>query len=87
MILTYTRAFRLNDRIKVGDTTGDVVEKTLLVTRIMTIKQVIVTIPNSLVMGSQIINYSTSATDGEGLILHTSGLSVMTSPGERYKPC
>ena len=72
VILTYTRAFRLNDRIKVGDTTGDVVEKTLLVTRIMTIKQVIVTIPNSLVMGSQIINYSTSAADGEGLILHTS---------------
>lgn len=72
IILTYTRAFKLNDRVKVGETTGDVVEKTLLVTRIMTIKQVIVTIPNSLVMGSQIINYSTSAEDGDGLILHTS---------------
>lgn len=72
IILTYTRAFKLNDRIKVGDTTGDVVDKTLLVTRIMTIKHVIVTIPNSLVMGSQIINYSTSAAEGEGVILHTS---------------
>ena len=72
IILTYTRAFKLNDRIKVGDTTGDVVDKTLLVTRIMTIKRVIVTIPNSLVMGSQIINYSTSAAEGEGVILHTS---------------
>jgi len=71
IILTYTRAFKLNDRIKVGDTTGDVVEKTLLVTRIMTIKHVVVTIPNSLVMGSQIINYSTSA-EGEGVILPTS---------------
>lgn len=26
VILTYTRVFRLNDRIKVGDTTGDVLE-------------------------------------------------------------
>jgi small-conductance mechanosensitive channel len=72
VILTYTRAFRLNDRIKVGDTVGDVVEKTLLVTRVRTIKHVIITIPNSLVMGSQIINYSTSAASGLGVILHTS---------------
>ncbi|MDD5056464.1 MAG: mechanosensitive ion channel [Sideroxydans sp.] len=71
IILTYTRAFKLNDRIKVGDTEGDVVEKTLLVTRINTIKHVIVTIPNSLVMGAQIINFSTSAADGGGVILHT----------------
>ncbi|PIV14517.1 MAG: mechanosensitive ion channel protein [Gallionellales bacterium CG_4_10_14_3_um_filter_54_96] len=72
IILTYTRAFRLNDRIKVGDTIGDVVEKTLLVTRVKTIKHVVVTIPNSLVMGAQIVNYSTSATEGAGVILHTS---------------
>ena len=72
VILTYTRAFRLNDRIKVGETVGDVVEKTLLVTRVKTIKHVVITIPNSLVMGSQIINYSTSAAEGRGVILHTS---------------
>lgn len=72
VILTYTRAFRLDDRIKVGETIGDVVEKTLLVTRIKTIKHVVVTIPNSLVMGTQIINYSTSAAVGAGVILHTS---------------
>jgi len=72
VILTYTRAFKLNDRIKVGDTVGDVVEKTLLVTRVKTIKHVVITIPNSLVMGTQIINYSTSAASGLGVILHTS---------------
>lgn len=71
VILTYTRAFRLGDRIKVGETTGDVVGKTLLVTRVETIKSEIVTIPNSLVMGAQIINFSTSADEGEGVILHT----------------
>ena len=72
VILTYTRAFRLGDRIKVGETTGDVVQKTLLVTRVETIKREIVTIPNSLVMGAQIINFSTSADEGDGVILHTS---------------
>ena len=72
VILTYTRAFKLNDRVKIGDTSGDVVDKTLLVTRIKTIKQEVVTVPNSLVMGSQIINYSTSAAKGDGVIIHTS---------------
>ena len=72
IILTYTRAFRLNDRVKIEGAVGDVIEKTLLVTRIKTIKQVVVTIPNSLVMGAQIVNYSTSAADGAGVILHTS---------------
>jgi small-conductance mechanosensitive channel len=72
VILTYTRAFRLGDRIKVGETSGGVVEKTLLVTRVETIKSEIVTIPNSLVMSAQIVNFSTSADEGDGVILHTS---------------
>ena len=72
VILTYTRAFRMGDRIKVGETTGDVVGKTLLATRVKTIKCEVVTIPNSLVMNAQIINFSTSADGGDGVILHTS---------------
>jgi small-conductance mechanosensitive channel len=71
VILTYTRAFRLGDRIKVGETSGDVVDKTLLVTRVETVKSEIVTIPNSLVMSAQIINFSTSVDEGDGVILHT----------------
>jgi len=46
------------------------VEKTLLVTRIKTIKNVYVTLPNASILSSQIINYSTSSPD-QGLILHT----------------
>ncbi len=69
-ILTYMYAFKIGDRVKIGDTTGDVIEKTLLVTRIKTIKNIVITIPNSIVMGSHIINYSTSA-EKEGLILNT----------------
>ncbi|HQQ23140.1 MAG TPA: mechanosensitive ion channel [Spirochaetota bacterium] len=72
VILTYTSAFRIGDRVKIGETTGDILEKTLLVTRIRTIKNIIITIPNSIVMNSHIENYTTSACSGEGLILNTS---------------
>lgn len=72
VILTYTSAFKIGDRVKIGETTGDILEKTLLVTRIRTIKNIIITIPNSIVMNSHIENYTTSASSGEGLILNTS---------------
>lgn len=71
VILTYTRAFKIGDRVKITDTVGDVTEKTLLVTRIRTIKNVDITIPNASVLGSHITNFSSSARD-YGLILHTS---------------
>lgn len=69
--LTYMQAFKIGDRVKIGDTVGDVLEKTLLVTRIKSIKNIIISIPNSIVMGSHIINYTTSSKLGEGLILNT----------------
>lgn len=70
VVLTYTRAFRLGDRITVGETTGDVIAKSLLVTRIRTIKNVDVTVPNAMVLGAHIQNFSAAART-EGLILHT----------------
>lgn len=67
VILTYMRAFCVGDRVKIADTMGDVIEKNLLVTRIRTAKNVDVTVPNAMVLGSHIINYSSSAQ----LILNT----------------
>lgn len=70
VILTYMRAFKLGDRVKIADTVGDVVEKNLLITRIRTIKNVDITVPNAMVLGSHITNFSSSAQE-YGLILHT----------------
>lgn len=70
VILTYTRAFTIGDRIQINDNVGDVVGKNLLATHIRTIKNVEITIPNSLVLGNHILNYSASSRDN-GLILHT----------------
>jgi small-conductance mechanosensitive channel len=70
VILTYMRAFRLGDRVQIADTVGDVIEVSLLVTRIRTIKNVEITIANSMVLSSHIVNFSGSVQD-DGLILHT----------------
>jgi small-conductance mechanosensitive channel len=70
-VLTYTRAFQLGDRVQIGETTGDIVDRTLLVTRVRTIKNADIAIPNAMVLTSHIINFSSMATR-DGLILHTS---------------
>lgn len=70
VFLTYTGAFRIGDRVRIADTVGDVIERRLLYTRIRTIKDEFITIPNSLVLGSHIVNYSASL-QGNGLVLHT----------------
>ncbi|MBM3216379.1 mechanosensitive ion channel family protein [Candidatus Poribacteria bacterium] len=69
-ILTYMRAFRVGDRVKITDTVGEVVARTLLVTRIRTPKNEDITIPNAMILGSHIVNFSSSP-EQEGLILHT----------------
>lgn len=70
LVITYMRPFKLNDRIKIGEITGDVVEKTLLVTRLRTIKNEIITIPNSSILTGNTTNYSSEA-NTQGLIIHT----------------
>jgi small-conductance mechanosensitive channel len=71
IVLTYTGAFRLGDRVKLGDAFGDIVETSLLATHVRTIKNEEITIPNSIVLGSAVTNYTRIA-EKHGLILHTS---------------
>lgn len=70
LVITYMRPYKLGDRIKLNDTTGNVVEKTPLVTRIHTPKNELITIPNSFIMSSHTVNYSSSARE-YGLIIHS----------------
>mgnify|MGYP001494860074 FL=1 len=70
LVITYMRPFKLGDRIKLNDTTGNVIEKTPLVTRIRTPKNEVVTIPNAFIMSSHTVNFSQSARD-YGLIVHS----------------
>jgi small-conductance mechanosensitive channel len=70
IVLIYTRAFQIGDRIETNGVVGDVVDKALLVTQIRTIKNVVVTVPNALVLSTMTQNYSQEARK-EGLILNT----------------
>ena len=69
-VLTYRRAFRVGDRVKIVEFTGDVVEIRLQVTTLLTIKNEEVVIPNAVILNNSVINYSARARD-KGLILHT----------------
>lgn len=71
IVLTYMRAFRVGDFISIGEIKGVIQEKSALVIRMRTIKNEIISIPNSVVMGSNTTNFSTEA-GKTGLIIHTS---------------
>lgn len=71
VVLTYMRPYRLGDRVKLGDTVGDVVERTFLYTKVLTIKNEEVVVPSLQALGGAMVNYSARAKQG-GLILHTS---------------
>ena len=68
--MTYRRAFKLGDRVKIGEHIGDVQQMRLLVTHLRTPKNEEVVVPNSVILGGEIVNYSSMARD-RGLILHT----------------
>jgi small-conductance mechanosensitive channel len=70
IVITYTRAFKIGDRVKISNTEGEVMERSTFVTRIRTPKNVDVSIPNASVLSNHIINFSTQAKRA-GLTLHT----------------
>jgi small-conductance mechanosensitive channel len=68
--MTYRRAFRLGDRVKIGEQIGRVERMRLMVTHLRTVKNEEVVVPNSMILGTEVVNYSSMAREG-GLILHT----------------
>jgi small-conductance mechanosensitive channel len=69
-MMTYRRAFKVGDRIKVMDLVGDVVEMRLQVTHLRSLKNEEIIVPNSQILSSHVINYTRLAKE-HGLILHT----------------
>ncbi|MDH3838091.1 MAG: mechanosensitive ion channel family protein [Desulfobacteraceae bacterium] len=68
--LTYRRAFLVGDRVRIADFAGDVLDTRLQVTILRTVKNEEIIVPNSMILNSHVINYSTKAQE-RGLILHT----------------
>ena len=69
--MTYRRAFKVGDRVCIGETVGQVTEVRLMVTNLTSLKNEKIVMPNSTILNSEVVNYSTLAKE-KGLILHTS---------------
>jgi len=85
-VLIYRRAFKVGDRVKLGDFTGDVIETRLQVTTLRTVKNEEIYLPNATIMNSPVMNYSFEAKE-RGLILHTSVTIGYDVPCEKYMNC
>ncbi len=68
--LIYRRLFAVGDRVRIDDMVGEVLDMRLQVTRLRTVKNEEIIVPNSTIMNSVVMNYSTLAAT-RGLILHT----------------
>ena len=64
LMLIYTRAFQEGDRIEINGVLGVVQDRDLLVTRIVTPRHEVVSLPNATVIASPILNYSFSRREG-----------------------
>ena len=69
-MLTYRRAFKVGDRVKIGDAVGDVIQMRLQVTHLRSFKNEEIVVPNSQILAGNVLNYSSLARL-QGLTLHT----------------
>lgn len=69
-VLVYTRAFRVGDFVRIGETEGMVTERSLLVTRIRCVTNIEVSIPSATVLNSHVQNFSAMANRG-GLVVQS----------------
>jgi small-conductance mechanosensitive channel len=76
IILIYTRSFQIGDRIKIGNVIGNVEEKMLLVTRIRTFENTVVTIPNANLLSDNIINYSATIRDSNTPVMLSTIITI-----------
>jgi len=68
--LIYRRAFKVGDRIRIDDRLGDVLQMRAQVTRLRSLKNEEIVLPNSMILNSHVVNFSSLARE-RGLILHT----------------
>ena len=68
--LNYRRLFKVGDRVQIGDVGGEVSAVRLQVTHVRTIRNEEITVPNSVILNTHVVNYSALAR-AKGLILTT----------------
>jgi small-conductance mechanosensitive channel len=80
LVITYMRPFQTGDWIKVSEVTGCVMEKNALVTRIRTIHNEDITLPNSTILANHTVNYSTACSHSGLIVSARAGIGYDTDP-------
>jgi small-conductance mechanosensitive channel len=70
MVIVYTRAFRPGEFVEIGDTEGVVEEIGVLSTKLLTRRREQVTIPNAVLVGTRVVNYSREMGE-DGAVIYT----------------
>lgn len=84
LFVIYRRSTNVGDRIQVGDRVGDVIDIKLMETIIKSTKNEMISIPNSQLLNSEVVNY-TRKIDGSGLLIHTTVGIGYEEPKEKVK--
>lgn len=83
-LVIYRQSTKVGDRIRVGDRVGDVVEIKIMETLMKSVKNEMVSIPNSELLNSVVMNYSRKI-DGRGLLVHSTVGIGYEEPPEKVK--
>jgi small-conductance mechanosensitive channel len=70
LVVVYKRSINIGDRIRVGDVIGDVERVSLLDTQVRSLKNEMVSLPNSTLLNSQVTNFTRTG-QTPGLLIHT----------------
>ena len=76
--MNYRRLFKVGDRVKIGEVNGEVTAVRLQVTHVRTIRNEEVTIPNSVILNTHVVNYSALARSNGLVLMATVGIGYET---------
>lgn len=71
IVVVYTKAFQTGDYVKIGEYEGKIEEIGVLSTKIRTLRNEEITIPNAVLLSATTTNYSRYARKGEGAMIST----------------
>ncbi|MFZ9752772.1 MAG: mechanosensitive ion channel family protein [Cyanobium sp.] len=76
VMLIYTRAFQEGDRVEINGVTGVVQDRNLLVTRIQTPRNELVSLPNAMVISTPVLNFSYAGREGPGPVTISTTITI-----------
>ena len=68
LVVVYSRAFRIGEYVKIGEYEGEIREIGILSTKMLTLRNEEVSIPNAVLVGSTSVNYSRHSVNGGAIV-------------------